>query len=467
MVRCELSMGPLSGGAAGNSPLRHHVRRRGIVDYETMTSSHLTMPISIIAPAYNEEPVIVESVRSLLRSRYPRFEVLVVNDGSTDGTLARLVEAFSLVRVERVPRSRLATRPIRAVYVSPANPALIVIDKDNGGKADSINAGLVFARFPLFCSIDCDTMVEDDALVRLVRPFQVHPDTVASGGVVRIVNGSTVADGVVRDVRTPRSLLVNFQIVEYLRAFMTGRVGWSRIGALLVVSGAFGLFRRDVVVEAGGYDPTTVGEDAELVVRLHRLCREQGRPYRVVFVAAPVCWTEAPSSLRILARQRNRWHRGLIEVLVKHRGMAFRRRYGVVGLVAIPYFIIFEALGPVVELAGYVNVGVGLSLGWIAPSDALLLVLAVLYGAVLSFAALLLEEQAFHRYRAWRCMLRLVVAASLENVFYRQLGALVRVAAFGSLIRGRHDWGEMARAGYEPAAAAAKDDIALDERTAA
>jgi cellulose synthase/poly-beta-1,6-N-acetylglucosamine synthase-like glycosyltransferase len=429
--------------------IRDYVRRRSMLDYETMASSPLTMPISIVAPAYNEERVIVQSVRALLRARYPRFEVIVVNDGSTDGTFAALAAAFDLVRVNRVARSHLETQPITGVYVSPTHPGLLVVDKQNGGKADSINAGLVFARYPLFCCIDCDTIIEDDALVRLVRPFQVHPETVACGGVVRIVNGSTVADGVVRDVRTPRSVLVNVQIVEYLRAFMTGRVGWSRVGALLIISGAFGLFRRQDVVDAGGYDPTTVGEDAEMVVRLHRRCRDAGRPYRVVFVADPVCWTEAPSSLRVLARQRNRWHRGLVEVLVKHRRMALNPRYGVVGLFALPYFIVFEALGPVIELAGYVNVVLALSLGWITWGVALVFgALAMLYGLVLSFGALLVEEHAFRRYRSWRCTVRLMFAAVVENIGYRQLGTLMRVAAFGTLLRGNRSWGEMTRTGY-------------------
>jgi cellulose synthase/poly-beta-1,6-N-acetylglucosamine synthase-like glycosyltransferase len=428
-----------------------YVRRRGVIDYSTIEASELTTPISIIVPAFDEEPVIVESVRAMLRARYPRLEVVVVNDGSRDGTLAALQAAFSLVAVERVPRARLASAPVRGVYVSPLEPDLLVIDKDNGGKADSINTGLCYARYPLFCTVDSDTLIDDDALVRLVRPFQVHPETVACGGVVRIVNGSTLVGSHVAQVATPRNPLVNIQIVEYLRAFLAGRVGWSRLNALLIISGAFGLFRRQTVIDAGGYDPTTVGEDAELVVRLHRHCRERGQPYRVVFVADPVCWTEAPTSLRVLSRQRNRWHRGLLETLWRHRAMIGRRRYGAIGLFAMPYFLVFEALGPLIELAGYVIFGTSIAMGWVSPLVSLAFIgLAFLYGLLLSFGALLIEEHAFRRYRSWRCTARLALAAVLENIVYRQLSTIVRARAFLTLLSRtkKRDWGEMQRKGY-------------------
>jgi cellulose synthase/poly-beta-1,6-N-acetylglucosamine synthase-like glycosyltransferase len=428
-----------------------YVRRRPLMDIETISESELTTPISIVIPAYDEGPVIVDSVRAMLDSGYPQLEVLVVNDGSCDDTLERLRDAYALVEVERVPRCALATAPVRAVYACPFDDRLLVIDKGNGGKADAINAGLRFARYPLFCTMDADTIVDEDAFARLVRPFQAHPETVACGGIVRIANGCSVRGSRVEDVRAPRAFLANVQIMEYLRAFLCGRTGWSRLGALLVISGAFGLFRRDVVVEAGGYDTTTVGEDAEIVVRLHRYCREHGRPYRVVFLADPVCWTEAPADFRSLCRQRNRWHRGLIETLWRHRSMLLRPRYGVVGLVALPYFLLFEALGPIVEIVGTVSVIVALGFGRLDPRVALLFfALALSYGLVLSFGALLAEEHAFRRYRRWRCLARLAGAAVFENFGYRQILSLVRVWSLVTLARsrGRRDWGAMSRAGF-------------------
>lgn len=428
-----------------------YVKRRSLRDYATIGRSELSVPVSILIPAYNEEGVILESVRSLLRSHYKSFEVVVINDGSTDRTLNLLSEAYGLVEDRRVPRARLETHPIRASYRSPSDARLVVIDKVNGGgKSDALNAGLRFARFPLFLAVDADTLLDLDALPRLVREFQIRPETVAVGGIVRIANGSTVEAGQVTEVRTPRELLINLQIVEYLRAFLVGRTGWSRIGALLIVSGAFGIFRRELVIEAGGYDATSFGEDAELVVRLHKLCRDRDRPYRIGFIADPVCWTEAPDSLGVLRAQRDRWHRGLLDTLWRYRGMIGRPRYRSVGLFAMPYFVVFEALGPVVEVAGYATFVFALAMGWVSPAMAAAFVgLAVALGIAFSFGALLIEERAFQRYRSWRCFGRLVLAAAVENLGYRQWYALVRVHATWSQLRHRPlRWGEMTRSGF-------------------
>jgi cellulose synthase/poly-beta-1,6-N-acetylglucosamine synthase-like glycosyltransferase len=425
------------------------VRRRPLRDYDTIADSELSLPVSILIPAYNEERVIVESVRALLGTSYPRFEVVVVNDGSTDATLERLSDAFKLVPVRRVPRARLETQAVRGVYASATDERVVVIDKDNGGKGDALNAGLRYARYPLFCAVDSDTMLEADALQRLVWHFQAEPDTVACGGIVRIVNGSTLSGSRITTVQTPRSLIVNLQIVEYLRAFLMGRTAWSRLGALLIISGAFGLFRREVVIAAGGYATDTVGEDAELVVRLHRHCREQGRRYTITFIADPVCWTEAPTSRRILRRQRDRWQRGLIEAIVRHRAMLGRRRYGRAGMFAMPYFVVFEMIGPALELVGYATMTLSVALGWTSPEVALaFFALACSYGLVFSFGALRIEERAFQRYRRWRCLGRLVVAALVENFGYRQWLTWVRARAFWTLRRKVYHWGDMTRVGY-------------------
>lgn len=426
-----------------------YVRRRPVRDYRGVAESELSLPVTILMPAYNEGPVVVPAVRSLLESAYASLEVVVINDGSNDETFAHLVDAFGLVPVDRVPRSNIESAPIRGVYLSPSEPRLVVIDKDNGGKADALNAGLRYARYPLFCAIDADTMLDPGALARLVWEFQRSPDTVAAGGIVRVINGSRVEDGRIVNVHTPPNLVVNFQILEYLRAFLGARIGWSRLGMLLIISGAFGLFRRDLVVEAGGYDTNTVGEDAELVIRLHRLCREQGRPARITFFPDPICWTEAPASLRQLARQRDRWQRGLMEVLWKHRGMLFRRKYGRIGMVAMPYFLIFEAMGPAIELIGIVALITAIATGAISPVITLLLfTLSITTGLVLSFTAILMEERAFRRYPSWKCLRRLVVAALVENFGYRQLNTFIRARAWLT-VRKKGTWGEMTRAGFE------------------
>lgn len=321
------------------------------------------------------------SLRSLLTSQFVEFEIVVINDGSKDGTMAVLEQAFGLVKVGRVPRSNLPTQLVRGVYTSSVEPRVVVIDKVNGGKADALNAGINHANYPLFCAIDGDTMLDAGALSRLVWEFQAAPETVAVGGIVRIVNGSSFDDGCLVKVRTPRNLLANLRIIEYLRAFLGGRIGWSKSGMLMIISGAFGLFRRDVCVEAGGYDPTTVGEDAEFVLRLHRHQRERGEPCRVTFFPDPICWTECPEDLRTLVRQRDRWQRGLIEMIARHRKMLFRPSFGRIGCVAMPYFLVFELLGPTIECIGYALFALAVALGVIPIQFALaFLAIALTYG---------------------------------------------------------------------------------------
>ena len=439
--------------------ISEYVKRRSLRDYDTIARSELSVPVSILVPAYNEEAGVLESVRSLLLSHYRAFEVVVVNDGSTDSTLELLEREYGLIEDRRVPRSRLESKPIRASYRSLRDERLVVIDKENGGsKADALNAGLSHARYPLCLAVDADTLLDLDALPRLVREFQVRPETVAVGGIVRIANGSTVEAGHVTEVRTPSQMLVNLQIVEYLRAFLVGRTGWSRIGALLIISGAFGIFRREHVIEAGGYDAGTLAEDAELVVRLHRLCLERGEPYRIGFIADPVCWTEAPNSLRSLRSQRMRWQRGLLDMLERHRDMLGRPRYGSVGLFALPYFVLFEALGPLIEVAGLVAMAVSLAFGWLPLWIAVAYFgVAVALGIAFSFGALLVEERAFQRYRRWRCFGRLVLAAGLENFGYRQWYALIRAQACWRYARSRElAWEDMDRSGFTRASAPAK-----------
>lgn len=434
-----------------------YMRRRPLRDYDYVTESPLSVPVSILVPAFNEALTVVTSLHALLANHYQQVEVVVVNDGSTDATLTVLAEEFRLVPLPRAPRSGLVTEPVRGVYMSAVDPRVVVIDKDNGGKADALNAAINYARYPLVCSVDADTLVDPVALERLVWEFQRHPDTVATGGTVRIANGSTVRGGLIQTVSTPWALLATLQIVEYLRAFLGSRVGWSRAGMLLIVSGAFGLFRRQALVDIGGYDTKSVGEDAELVVRLYRHFSDAGQPHRVTFFPDPVCWTEAPTSWRMLARQRDRWQRGMTQLLWKHRDMTGRGRFGRLGRWALPYFWAFELAGPVIEVAGYMAIPIGVALGilnvWVAVA---LLALATCYGAFLSLMALLIEERTFRRYPSWTDLRRMVTAIAVENFGYRQALAVVRVRAMVRLLYTQRSWGSMARSGFtvEPGPAA-------------
>ncbi|MDE2628314.1 MAG: glycosyltransferase [Burkholderiales bacterium] len=407
----------------------------------------LEPPISLLAPAYNEEATIAASVRSMLQLDYPLFEIIVINDGSKDNTLQVLRDEFGLVEFPQAYHVTLPVGRVRGVYRSPRYPNLRVVDKDNGGKADALNAGINAARHPLFCAMDADSILSTDSLRRIVRPFLEDASVIVSGGTVRIANGCRVSGGFLQSVGMPRSLLARVQIVEYLRAFLFGRLGWSPMNALLIVSGAFGVFSRRAVVEAGGYRVDTIGEDMELIVRLHLRHRLARRPYRIVFLPDPVCWTEAPESLRVLKSQRTRWQRGLLESLWANRALLFHRRGGTAGWLAFPVMLFFEALGPLIELVGYTLMLLGAALGAISwNAFVAFLVLAAGLGLLLSASALLLEEMSFRVYPDLRHLLQLSAALLIENLGYRQLTLWWRMTGILKWLVGRPaKWGHMRR----------------------
>ncbi|MGA7161257.1 MAG: glycosyltransferase [Bacteroidota bacterium] len=429
----------------------NYLRRHIFSDYRVILQSELSTPISVLAPAYNESTTIVENVNSLLKLNYPTMEIIVINDGSRDATLGTLIREFRLHSTQRVYIPTIATMPVRGIYVSdaPQYKNLIVVDKENGGKADALNVGINVSRYPLFCAIDADSILEDDALLKTVKPYLEDETVIAVGGIVRIANGCEIERGRVKQVHLSRKHLPIFQVTEYFRAFLTGRMGWSAMNGLLIVSGAFGLFRKDVVLACGGYRPDTVGEDMELVMRMHRFMRERKLPYRVSFVPDPVCWTEAPETLSTLARQRNRWHRGLFDSLLIHRSMWFNPSLGVIGMLSVPYYVLFELLGPLIEGIGYLVIFVSFLLG-IAHIKIIILffIVAVIYGVFFSVGAVLLEEISFHRYPRPSDLLKLMIFAVIENFGYRQVTVYWRIKASWDYFRGVKTWGRMERRGF-------------------
>lgn len=412
----------------------------------------LAPQIAVIAPAYNEELTIIESIDALLALHYPDFEIVVVNDGSRDATLERLIGHYGLKSVERLYDLAVAHAPIRGLYAAPRHPRLIVVDKVNGGgKADALNAGLNVARAPLVCAIDADTLLEPDALIRVVRPYIEEPTrTVAVGGTIRIANGCRVDRGRVVAVRMPRNFLALVQIVEYLRAFLMARLGLSRMGILLIVSGAFGLFKRQAAIDVCGFSDDTVGEDMELVVKLHRHFRDRGEPYAIRFVAEPVAWTEAPESLKILGSQRMRWQRGSLETFVKHRDMFLNPHYGRVGMVSFPQVFVVDVFGPIAELLGYALIPLFWALGLLS-FDYVLALIAVIFtfGIFLSVVTLILEEVALRRLPKARDLALLTLVAIAENFGYRQINNFWRVKGFYQYLRKQKGWGEMTRKGFQ------------------
>ena len=427
----------------------HRGLQEEVLDELPQVFSGLEPPISILVPAFNEEASIAGSVRSMLQLQYPEFEVVVINDGSRDGTLAVLQREFDLELFPQAVHEQLPTRPLRGIWRSRTHANLRVIDKENGGKADSLNAGINLARHPLFCGVDADSILARDSLHRVVKPFLRDPRVVASGGTVRVVNGCEIEAGFLTKVALPGNIWALFQVVEYLRAFLFGRLGWSQINAMLIISGAFGLFRTDVVVQAGGYKPKTIGEDMELVVRIHRMLRERGQDYRIEFVPDPVCWTEAPEDRQTLRNQRIRWQRGLSESLAPHWGLMFSRRGGPPGWIAFPFMVLFEWLGPLVELGGYVFMAFAYAFGLVSwEAFAVFLFLAVGLGILLSASGLLLEEVAFHIYPRTRQLALLGLVVVAENFGYRQLNSWWRLVGLYRWATNRQStWGAMKRKG--------------------
>ncbi len=428
-----------------------YLRRDLFCDSLIIIQSEFSTPISVLAPAYNEQATITASVHSLLGLNYSTMEVIVINDGSGDGTLNTMIREFGLRRSHQVYPYKIKTKPVRGIYVSDKAEwkNLIVVDKENGGKADALNAGINVSHYPLFCAIDADSILEDSALLKVAKPFLEDERVIAVGGIVRIANGCEIERNRIKKVRLSKKHLPIFQVVEYFRAFLSGRMGWSAINGLLIISGAFGLFRKDVVLACGGYNHDTVGEDMELVARMHWYMRENNLPYRVVFVPDPVCWTEAPETLKMLGRQRNRWHRGLLDTLLIHGSMMFKRRFGVIGLLSIPYYLFFELLGPVIETLGYVFVVFSYFFGVVDVQVLLLFfVVAIIYGMLFSVGAVLLEEISFHRYPRARDLSKLIIFAVLENFGYRQLTVLWRIKGLWDYFRGVRTWGTMQRTGF-------------------
>ena len=437
--------------------MRRRLAQNFYADYEAVAKSHFTFPITVLVPAYNEAAGVVDSVRSVLSLDYPQHEVIVINDGSTDDTLARLEREFRLRRRDVVFRKVLeAEGAIRGIYHSTTSPNLLVIDKEHAGKSEALNAGINLSRYPLFCTIDADTLFQENALLRVVRPFLEDPDRViAVGGQVRVANGCKIERGRIVEPRLPSSILAAFQVVEYLRAFVASRLGLSALNNLLILSGVFSLFRKDVVVEAGGYRAGVVTEDMELVIRLHRLMREEQRRYSVVFLPDPICWTEVPETLGSLARQRGRWHRGLIHSLWLHRQILWGKHSGSLRWFGFPYYFFFEFMGPIVELIGYIIIPIAYFMGFLSPVYFwAFLFLAVTSGAFLSISAVFLEELSFGLYRSWGDFAQMVGIGILENFSYRILTLFFRLGALVDMILGRGSWGKQERAGFGRAKAA-------------
>lgn len=436
--------------------IRQYLQKSGFTDYSILASSEYAPSISILAPAFNEGANIIENVRSLLSIHYNNMELIVINDGSKDDTLERLIEAYDLVKIPFLVTEEITTKTIRGIYKSQNSvySKLIVVDKENGGKADALNVGINVSANKYIVCIDVDCILEQDALLKLIKPFleekEVH--VIAAGGVIRIANSCEVENGKIVKVNLPKQFLPRVQTLEYIRAFLLGRMAWSRLNGLLIISGAFGAFDRDIVIKAGGYNPKTVGEDMELIVRMRRYMQEHKLPYKVAYIPDPLCWTEAPSTYQILGRQRNRWTRGTIETLQIHKKMFFNRHYGILGMLSYPYWFFFEFLAPLIEFIGFVMFLIFAILGLMNWGYFLLLLAFIIsFGFLYSMFAILMEVSTYNQYKNRSDIFKLILTGLLEPFLFHPFVVWSAVQGNIDFLRKKKTWGVMTRQGFSSA----------------
>jgi len=433
--------------------LSKHLKKNAFVDYRSILSSPFAPSISLIAPAFNEGLTIVENVRSLLSIQYPNYEVLIINDGSKDNSIEKLVSNYDLEIVRYAFKIQIPCKNIKNIYKSknPAYQNLLVIDKENGGKADALNAGINISAGRFIACVDVDCIIEPDALLKMVKPFleENEAQVIASGGVIRVANSCVIENGKLVEVRLPEQILPRFQVLEYIRAFLLGRMAWGDINGLLIISGAFGLFDKEIVIEAGGYDHNTVGEDMELVVRMRRLMEEKNKKYKVTFIPDPLCWTEAPDNYKILAKQRNRWTRGTIETLRTHKAMIFNPRYRLLGLLSFPYWLIFEWFAPILEFFGIIFLFFLTLLGYVNALFFFSLLAAIYSFAILFTAfAIFIDLKVFSQYNEKGAALRLFLTSLIEPIIFHPFNVWNAIKGNIDFLTGKKAWGQMVRTGF-------------------
>ncbi|MES2701466.1 MAG: glycosyltransferase family 2 protein [Bacteroidota bacterium] len=457
--------------------IRRYMKKNASVDFNIIVESPLAPGISVIAPAFNEGVTIIANVRSLLTFNYPKFEVIIVNDGSTDDTLEKLITEFEMVHVDYAFREKLNSEPIKRIFKSTnrAYDKLIVVDKFNGkSKADASNAGINISSFDYFLCTDVDCILEKDTLIRLIKPFMDQENTkvkevgkeceecgyvhivedfrrvIASGATLRMVNSCDVDEGLMIRVRPPQRFLPRFQEMEYIRAYMLGKMGWDLINAVPNVSGGLGMFDKEIAVKAGGYDSKSFGEDMDMITRMCCYMKDNKKRYSVKYVPMTLCWTEGPTTLKVFGRQRSRWGRGLAQIMSIHRKVILNPRYGRLGLIVFPYNFLYELLAPIIEFTGvlyYIYLITTGQINW--PFAIILLIFVYTYSVMITTLALLWDQLTFRYYKTWGETIGLCMMAFLEPFVYHPLIMFYAIKGYFNFITGRaHTWGNMQRQGF-------------------
>ncbi|WP_297703852.1 glycosyltransferase [uncultured Eudoraea sp.] len=432
----------------------HYRNKNSFVDLSRIMASPLAPSITIIAPAYNEGLTIVENIRSLLSLQYVNYEVMVVNDGSKDDTLQKMIDAYDLEKVERIIDPEWSSKPIRGVYKSRQRSfsKLTVIDKENGGKSDALNTGIQLSANKYVGCIDVDCLLRPDALLHVVKSFyqRTQKRVIAVGGVIRVANSSKISGGTLEEIRLPKNWLARFQLLEYTRSFLLGRMAWGRIDSLLIISGAFGFFDREIALEVGGYDTKTVGEDMEIVFRMRRHMHERKLPYTIEYIPDPLCWTEVPESTKNLVNQRDRWARGNLETLFAHRDMFFNPKFGRLGMLSYPYWFFYEWLAPILEFIGFFSVIIFYYMGILNVDFFLAITITVYtFSIMFSFYAILWELFSYNQYSKTKDILILMLCAIIEPITFHPLVVWSAIRGnYKKLFKVKTGWGSQVRKGF-------------------
>lgn len=424
---------------------------QSILDKATPEMPEL-VPISIIAPARNESAVVLESLKSFLSLNYPVFEVILVNDGSTDDTLEKVIKEYRLQKSNYPIRIQVPCATIRGIYLNPDFPNLVVVDKESAGnKADASNAGINISRYPYFVGMDVDCLLDEDSLIWISRHFMANQNVKAVGGVIRLSNGNSIQNGrIIGRVTLSKNSLVRFQTVEYFRSFLVGRMFWSSINALLIISGAFGAFEKETVIAVGGYSLKTAGEDMDLVVKIHKYLKKNKKKYKIIFSPKAISWTQAPESLQDFKRQRRRWAVGNMQVIHSYKSMLFNPKYGTVGLVAMPYYLLYEYLGPVFVMMGILLIPLNIYFHIVTGKQILLLLLtAILIGIIMSLGALIVNTNLLIKALSMRDFMILIGYCFLENFTFRPYNLLLRISVLFRYRKYLHVWDNITRQSFE------------------
>lgn len=431
-----------------------HLRYQKYISEEILTRSNHLLGVSIVAPAFNEEVTIVYNVKSLLSLTYPKYEIIIVNDGSTDNTLTKLITEFDLVKIDFYYQEKIVTKPVKGHYKStnPIYSKLMVVDKENGkSKADASNAGINSSKHPLFLCTDVDCILKRDTILKLAKPFMENETRViATGAGIRISNSCEVKDGFLRKVHCPRDWYPRFQELEYVRSFLFGRMAWSHINGLLLVSGGLGMFDKEIAIKAGGYWHKSLGEDMELITRMRKHMHEQKQKFLIKYIPESLCWTEVPETRKVLIRQRTRWARGLVQTLFLHKKMFFNPKYGKTAFLILPFFFLFEFLVPIIEFLGLIILTTAFINNSINVEYLLIAGLMVyLFYLLITLVSILVDDYLYRSYANYKELIILIFMAIIEPFFYHPLNVYASLKGYWLFVRQKEQkWGVMIRKGY-------------------